>query len=78
MLRRRADDGSYLLLAVNNRREWQSIEFKIKDIPDLPPEILEFLEYRKVKLSGDGIFKDEFEPFGVHVYTFKPQKNKKK
>jgi lysophospholipase L1-like esterase len=64
-LRYRSDNNSYLLLAVNNRKEPVTVNFKL-DIP-VPKKITEALQLREVNLSN-GTLTDKFGPFDVHAY----------
>lgn len=64
-LRYRKDNNSYMLLAVNNRKEPITVNFKL-DIPE-SKKITEALQRREVNLSK-GVLTDKFAPFGVHAY----------
>jgi hypothetical protein len=68
---RRRPNGSYLLLAVNNRKEPLKMTFRLRDIPGLPTHASEILESRSVRIDGPRI-RDEFKPFGVHAYIIEP------
>ncbi|MBE6368698.1 MAG: hypothetical protein E7056_00870 [Lentisphaerae bacterium] len=69
---RQREDGTYMLLAVNNRREEQEVEFNIA-LDKLPTEVKEVLSDRNVSIKNN-VLKDKFAPFGVHVYLFKAGK----
>ena len=70
ILRYNSSDNSYLLLAVNNCKEPIEVTFTFKDIPNLPGECWEKLEYYKV-LIKDNQMKDTFQPYDVHAYIIK-------
>ena len=65
-LRRKAD-GSWMLLAVNNRRDALDVAFTVKS--KMPATVKEELSGKTVKVAGRGI-KDKFGPFDVKVYTW--------
>ena len=69
---RKRNDGTYMLLVVNNRREAQSVELTV-DLPDMPAEVNEALNDRAVKVENN-VIKDQLDPFGVHIYLFKTGK----
>jgi len=71
MLRRRPSN-SYLLLAVNNRKEPLQVTFTLQGVENLPEQALERLEYRRLPIR-DGRIEDTLEPFGVRAYTFEPR-----
>jgi len=64
---RRRPSGSYLLLAVNNRKEPVRVTFTIGGIAPLPAAAHEALDFRRVPIV-DGKVSDELEPFGVRAY----------
>lgn len=66
MMRRRPS-GSYLLLAVNNRKEAIRVTFTIGGVSPLPAAAHEALDFRRVPIAG-GRLSDELEPFGVRAY----------
>ena len=68
---RKKDDGTYMLLVVNNRREAQDINLTI-DL-SMPATVNEALEDRSVAVKNN-VIADKFAPFGVHVYLFKSAK----
>ena len=70
-LRRRANN-SYLLLAVNNRREQIKVTFTLSDIEGLPESAIEQLDYRRVVINENSIT-DTLEPFAVRAYVFEPK-----
>ena len=77
---RRRPDNTYLLLAVNNRKEIVQVTFTLKDIPGLPETALELIEYAGVPIikpkdsrRPDGQIRDKLEPFGVRAYLIKPK-----
>jgi len=69
---RRRPDNTYLLLAVNNRKEPVAVTFTLKDIPDLPETALEQIEYARVPIAN-GQIQDTLEPFGVRAYLIEPK-----
>ncbi len=71
-LRQNPADGSYLLLATNNRREPVTVKFTLK-LKNPPPVLIDFLDRHQVRLQGN-TFSDTFEPFGVHAYMIEPIK----
>ena len=68
---RRRPDNTYLLLAVSNRKEPITVTFTIREIQGLPPQALDYLQYRKVAID-EGKITDTFEPFGVRAYIIRP------
>jgi hypothetical protein len=69
ILRRNPNDGSYILLAVNNCRESIDVTFSFKGI-NITGKALEMLEYYYVDII-DNKLKDHFGPFDVRVYLIK-------
>jgi hypothetical protein len=69
---RRRPDNTYLLLAVNNRREPLTVTFTLKGLGELPATALETLQYARTPLSG-GQIKDTLEPFGVRAWIIEPK-----
>ncbi|MFO7946503.1 MAG: hypothetical protein R6V19_06805 [Armatimonadota bacterium] len=69
---RRRPDNTYLLLAASNLREPAQVTFTISDIPDLPEEAWEMIDYGPVPMK-DGKITDTFEPFGVRAYRITPK-----
>ncbi len=69
---RRRPDNSYLLLAVNNRKEPLQVTFTLRDISNLPATALDQIEYARVALA-DGQIKDTLEPFAVRAYLIEPR-----
>lgn len=69
---RRGPSGSYLLLAVNNRKDAITVTFSLSDIPGLPGEAVDAFESRPVAINGCCI-KGRFKSFGVHAYIIEPQ-----
>ncbi len=67
---RRRQDGRWLLLAVNNRRERLSVSFEMA-LPFSPASMVEALAGRSVSIGSSGAFTDEFAPFGVHAYIIR-------
>ena len=67
---RRRQDGCWLLLAVNNRREKVAVSFAM-NLPFTPASMIEALDGRSVPVGKDGAFTDVFAPFGVHAYLIK-------
>lgn len=65
---RRHSDGSYLLLAVNNRREAIRVKFNTS-LPGRLSEVKENLSGRKLHWEQRQL-EDRFEPFAVHAYIF--------
>ena len=65
-LRRKAD-GSWMLLAVNNRREALDVTLNV-DLK-MPAKVKEALSGKDVKVSGK-VIKDKFAPFDVKVYLW--------
>jgi hypothetical protein len=59
-------NGCVYVLAVNAAPEPVRTRFRIKDV-DAEGEVLK--ENRKVSAKG-GVFEDDFNAFGVHVYRF--------
>jgi hypothetical protein len=59
-------NGCVYILAVNAAPEPVRTRFRIKDV-DAEGEVLK--ENRKVSAKG-GVFEDDFNAFGVHVYRF--------
>ena len=71
-LRRNPADGTYLLLAVNNRKEPVTVNFLVK-IPGLAPVARCHIDRHQVRIK-DGIFTDRFDPFDVHAYILRKAK----
>ncbi|MCE5239961.1 hypothetical protein LLH23_15985 [bacterium] len=69
---RRRPDNTYLLLAVNNRREPLTVTFTLQGLGDLPETALETLQYARTPLSG-GQIRETFEPFGVRAWVIEPK-----
>ena len=63
---RKAANGKWMLLAVNNQRTPLSATFTMK-LPFQPKAMTEAIANRAVPVAG-GKFTDKFAPFGVHVY----------
>jgi len=68
---RRRPDNTYLLLAVNNRKEPLTVTFTLRDIPGLPSEAMDYIEYAKTPIR-DGQITESFEPFGVRAWVIRP------
>ena len=71
MLRRRPSN-SYLLLAVNNRKDAIEVTFTLDGIDGLPGQAHEYLDYHSVPLEENRIT-DTLEPFGVRAYIIEPE-----
>lgn len=69
---RRRPDNTYLLLAVNNRREPLDVTFTLKGLGELPATALEALEYTRAPIV-EGQIKDTLEPFGVRAWIIEPK-----
>lgn len=69
---RRRPDNTYLLLAVNNRREPLDVTFTIHDIPGLPETTREMLNWYELPME-DGTITQTLEPFGVRAYLIEPR-----
>jgi len=69
---RRRPSNSYLLLAVSNRKEPMEVTFTLTDIPGVPAEALELIDYRRVPIE-DGRLADTFQPFDVRAYIIDPE-----
>lgn len=69
---RRRPDNTYLLLAVNNRREPLTVTFTLQGLGELPETALETLEYARTPITA-GQIKATFEPFGVRAWTIEPK-----
>lgn len=65
---RRRPDNTYLLLAVNNRREPLEVTFTLSGIDGLPDHALDYMEYASVRIV-DGRLSDTLEPFAVRAYV---------
>ncbi len=69
---RKHQDGSYLLLAVNNQREPLKVKFLI-DLPSLPRTMVDNINKSDVVwLMGKKKVTISFKPFGVHAYIIRP------
>jgi len=71
-LLRRRPSNSFLLLAVNNRKEAIQVTFTITGIAGLPEGATEHFEYRHVPIRDNRIV-DTFEPFAVRAYVIEPK-----
>ena len=69
---RRRPDNTFLLLAVNNRKEPLQVTFTLRDIPDVPDTALDQIEYARVPIAN-GQIKDTLEPFAVRAYLIRPK-----
>jgi hypothetical protein len=69
---RRRPDNSYLLLAVNNRREPLPVTFALTGIAGLPDTVQDQIEYARVPLV-QGQVRDTLEPFAVRAYLIEPK-----
>lgn len=69
---RRRPDNTYLLLAVNNRKEPLEVTLTIKDLPGLPETALDQIEYSRVPIVN-GQIKETLEPFAVRAYLLEPK-----
>ncbi|MFP3904865.1 MAG: phage holin family protein [Armatimonadota bacterium] len=69
---RRRPDNTYLLLAASNLRKPAQVTFTISDIPGLPDEAWEMIDYGPVPMD-DGTITETFEPFGVRAYRITPK-----
>lgn len=69
---RRRPDNTYLLLAVNNRREPLDVTFTLKGLGELPAMALETLEYAQTPIT-DGQITTRLEPFGVRAWIIEPK-----
>ena len=65
---RRKADGSWMLLAVNNRREALDDVALTVDLK-MPKTVKEALSGKDVKVAGN-VIKDKFAPFDVKVYLW--------
>jgi hypothetical protein len=70
MLRLRPSN-SYLLLAVNNRKEPIDVTFTLTGIEGLPAQAHEYFDYYSLPIEQNQI-KDVLEPFGVRAYIIDP------
>ncbi len=67
---RKHSDGRYLLLAVSNRREAITVNFKI-NLKNLPGHLRDAIDDRNIETNPEqGTFRDVFAPFDVHAYVF--------
>lgn len=69
---RRRPDNTYLLIAVSNRREPQTVTFTLKDLGELPATAQETIEYAQTPIVN-GQIKEAFEPFGVRAWVIAPK-----
>lgn len=67
---RRAADGTWLLIAVSNRREPMTVTFTL-DITNLPEKALDLIDWREANLAN-GQITEQFEPFGVRAWRIVP------
>ena len=71
-LRRNPADGTYLLLAVNNRKEPVTVTFQVK-LDGLAPVAKCRIDAHQVRIRN-GVFTDRFDPFDVHAYILRKEK----
>lgn len=71
-LLRRRPDNTYLLLAVSNRKEPQTVTFTLSGLGELPASARETIEFAQTPIEG-GKITDTFEPFGVRAWVIEPK-----